>query len=53
MMNQEEIDQEISAVIALLKQLPEEEIREVHDFITWVAEKRSEKELADRFSKFA
>ena len=52
-MNLEEINQEISAVITLLKQLPEEEIREVRNFVTWVAEKHSEKELTNRFPQFA
>ncbi len=48
-MNKEGTDQEISA---LLKQLPQEKIREVRDFVTRIAEKRSEKELTNRFSKF-
>ena len=53
-MNREKIDQEISAILALLKQLPEKNILEVLDFVTWIAEKRLEKkEVNNRFSQFA
>ena len=53
-MDREEINQEISAILTLLKQLPEEKIREVRDFVTWVIEKRSEKkDMTPYFSQFA
>lgn len=52
-MDREEINQEISAILTLLRQLPEEKIREVREFVTWVVEKPSEKEVTTRFSQFA
>lgn len=53
-MNREKIDQEISAILALLKQLPEKNILEVLDFVIWIVEKRLEKkEVKNRFSQFA
>jgi len=45
-----ETNQEISA---LLKQLSEDKLRKVRDFVAWVAEERPEKELTNRFSRFA